>query len=146
MKQSEENCKNLPGYENEPHSDGLKVSYFNNLFFDGIPIETRIEKDINFLYNSRGPLENISPHKYSIRYEGYIFVPHNGTYTFTIETDCYIRLLVNNKVILTYGLEEVVDMTDENMYHYNQHDMYQYNDGYKLNTPFSFSYPQYSHI
>ncbi|KYO03734.1 LCCL domain-containing protein [Plasmodium gaboni] len=146
LKQSEENCKNLPGYENEPDSDGLKVSYFNNLFFDGIPIETRIEKDINFLYNSRGPLENLSPHKYSIRYESYLFVPHNGTYTFTIETDCYVRLLINNKVILTYGLEEVVDITDENMYYNNQHDMNQYNDGYKLNTPLSFSYRKYSNI
>ncbi|CRG93344.1 LCCL domain-containing protein, putative [Plasmodium gallinaceum] len=106
-KQAEENCENSPGYEDEPRSDGLKVSYFNNPIFEGSPIETRIEKDINFFYSNRGPLESLSPYKYSIRYEGFLLAPHNGTYIFAIETDCSVRLLLNNKVVLMHGFEEI---------------------------------------
>ncbi|GAW79088.1 LCCL domain-containing protein [Plasmodium gonderi] len=116
FKEADENCENLDGYENEPHSDGLKVSYYNNSLFEGFPIQTRFEKEINFTYNNKGPSENISPYRYSMRYEGYIMIPHNGTYTFTTKTNCYFRLFINNKAILIHGLvqsNEKEDATDE---------------------------------
>ncbi|KAI4840909.1 LCCL domain-containing protein [Plasmodium brasilianum] len=107
LKEAEENCAHAPGYENEPYHDGLRVSYFNNSLFLGIPVESKIEKEINFSYNNRGPLDNLSPYKYSIRYEGFLLAPHSGIYTFIVETDCYVRLRINNTIILLYGLEEV---------------------------------------
>ncbi|EUD64739.1 hypothetical protein C922_04883 [Plasmodium inui San Antonio 1] len=103
---AEHNCEHLDGYEKEPHSDGLKVSYFNNPFLEGIPVESKMEKKINFAFSNRGPLEMISPYRYSLRYEGYLMIPHNGLYTFTIETNCYARLLLNGKVVLSHGFAE----------------------------------------
>ncbi|SBS80028.1 LCCL domain-containing protein (CCp5) [Plasmodium ovale curtisi] len=100
-KEAEENCEESPGYENEPFSDGLKVTYFNNSLFEGPPIESRIEKkEVNFFYNNRGPLENLSPYKYSIRYEGYLLAPHSGTFIFMTETDCSVRLLVSSQSVI----------------------------------------------
>lgn len=111
-KQAAENCETSPGYENEPISDGLRVSYFNSAFFEGIPVETKIDKNVNFIYHNRGPLDNISPYKYSIRYEGYLLAPHNGTYILTTQTDCAVRIFLNNKCILIHGFEEM----EENEY------------------------------
>lgn len=102
----EKNCENFDGYEKEPHSDGFKVSYFNNPFLEGIPVESKMEKKINFSYSNRGPSDMISPYRYSIRYEGYLMIPHSGMYIFTVETNCYARLLLNGKVVLTHGFLE----------------------------------------
>ncbi|GAB64583.1 LCCL domain, partial [Plasmodium cynomolgi strain B] len=102
----EQNCEHFDGYEEEPHSDGLKVSYFNNPFLEGIPVESKMEKKINFVYSNRGPSELVSPYRYSLRYEGYLMIPHSGVYTFTVETNCYARLLLNGKVVLVHGFAE----------------------------------------
>ncbi|CAI7717904.1 LCCL domain-containing protein, putative [Plasmodium vivax] len=98
-----ENCERWAGYEKEPHSDGLKVSYFNNPFLEGTPVESKVEKKISFAYSNRGPSEMISPYRYSLRYEGYLMIPHSGVYTFTFETNCYARLLLNGRVVLSHG-------------------------------------------
>ncbi|ANQ05983.1 LCCL domain [Plasmodium coatneyi] len=100
---AEQNCEHFDGYEKEPYSDGLKVSYFNNPFLEGIPVESKMEKKINLAYSNRGPSEMVSPYRYSLRYEGYLMSPHSGMYTFTVETNCYARLLLNEKVVLAHG-------------------------------------------
>lgn len=112
-KQAAENCEDSPGYENEPVSDGLKISYFASPFFEGIPIETGHVKNTNFFYNNRGPIDNVSPFKYGIKYEGYLLAPHSGTYVFIAETDCAVRLFLDSRSILTYGLEEVEEDEEE---------------------------------
>lgn len=112
-KQAAENCEDSPGYENEPRSDGLRVSYFTNPFFEGLPIETSHVKNVTFFYNNRGPINNTSPFKYGIRYEGYLLAPHSGTYIFTVQTDCAVRLSLDNHLILTHVLEEVDEEKEE---------------------------------
>ncbi|VWU51716.1 LCCL domain-containing protein [Hepatocystis sp. ex Piliocolobus tephrosceles] len=107
IKNAEENCSELPGYENEPYSDGINAFYYNNILFEGIPTEIKKVKEINFHLNNRGPIENISPYKYSIRYKGFLMAPHNGSYTFIIHTDCFVRLLINKKVVIIHGFKEV---------------------------------------
>ncbi|KJP84988.1 hypothetical protein AK88_05383 [Plasmodium fragile] len=102
----EQNCENFEGYEKEPNHDGLKVFYFNNPLLEGIPVESKMENRINFSYTNRGPSDMVSPYRYSMRYDGYLMSPHSGMYTFTFETNCYARLMLNGKVVLSHGFAE----------------------------------------
>lgn len=108
-KHAAENCEESPGYENEPVSDGLKVSYFANPFFEGLPVETGRVKNLTFFHNNRGPVDNVSPFKYGIRFEGFLLAPHSGTFVFVVQTDCAVRIFLDNHLILTHAFEEVED-------------------------------------
>ncbi|SCL96192.1 LCCL domain-containing protein [Plasmodium chabaudi chabaudi] len=109
LKESDEICENVKGYENELITDGLKVSYFNNSFFEGVPIVSKIIKNINFIYNNKSPYESLlSPYKYSIRYDGYLLAPTSGMYTFIVDSDCSVRVLINNKIVITKDFDEII--------------------------------------
>ncbi|CDU16073.1 LCCL domain-containing protein, putative [Plasmodium yoelii] len=115
LKKSDEICENVKGYENESITDGLKASYFSNPFFEGMPIISKIIKDINFIYNNKSPSPNlISSYKYSIRYTGYLLAPVSGIYTIIVDTDCSVRILINNKIVIIKGFNEIIRHINNN--------------------------------
>ncbi|CXH86529.1 LCCL domain-containing protein [Plasmodium berghei] len=115
LKNSDEICENVKGYENESITYGLKASYFNNPFFEGIPIISKIIKDINFIYNNKSPSGNlISFYKYSIRYEGYLLAPVSGIYTIIVDSDCSVRIFINNRIVIIKDFEEVIRHINNN--------------------------------
>jgi len=78
---------------------GLKGSYYNNVDFTNLALE-RTDSQINFDWQLGSPDASIGDDTYSIRWEGDIEVPREGTYTFYLNSDDGVRLWVNNKLMV----------------------------------------------
>eukprot|EP00375_Theileria_parva_P001590 XP_764263.1 hypothetical protein [Theileria parva strain Muguga] len=92
-------------------SDGLIGTYYSNNTFEFPAVSTRIDPQINLLFVNKMPIIGISPYKFSIRWEGYLKVPHSGNYVFELDTDSYGRVELNGSEIINLGIR--VDGNDE---------------------------------
>uniref|UniRef100_UPI003216DB7C glycoside hydrolase family 3 protein n=1 Tax=uncultured Draconibacterium sp. TaxID=1573823 RepID=UPI003216DB7C len=59
---------------------GVTGEYFNNAKLDGEPAFTRVDKDINFYWESDAPAPELNDDDFSVRWTGYIVPPVSGTY------------------------------------------------------------------
>jgi hypothetical protein len=80
-------------------SGGLKGSYFTNNALTGTPALVRTE-GINFEWGVGSPDPIIPVDNFSVRWEGQIFAPVSGVYTFKTTTDDGVRLSVNNTLLI----------------------------------------------
>jgi beta-glucosidase len=63
---------------------GLKGEYFNNAEWQGQPVLTRVDKQVDFDWDAASPVEGISAAAFSVRWSGSIAVPGAGEYVFEI--------------------------------------------------------------
>jgi beta-glucosidase len=63
---------------------GLKGEYFNNAEWQGQPVLTRVDKQVDFDWDAASPVEGISAAAFSVRWSGSIAVPGAGDYVFEI--------------------------------------------------------------
>ena len=69
---------------------GLKGEYFASDSFDGAPVATRIDKQIDFDWNSASPVKGVPAEKFAVRWTGTITAPAAGTYDFEMRlAHCY---------------------------------------------------------
>ncbi|MCY1722133.1 glycoside hydrolase family 3 C-terminal domain-containing protein [Prolixibacteraceae bacterium Z1-6] len=59
---------------------GVVGEYFNTAKLEGEPVFTRIDKDINFYWESDAPAPELNDDDFSVRWTGYIVPPVSGTY------------------------------------------------------------------
>jgi beta-glucosidase len=87
---------------------GLKGEYFNNTTWQGQPVLTRVDKQVDFDWNAASPAEGIPASGFSVRWSGSIAVSGAGDYVFQISpehcspcdgVDTY-RLYLDGKQIL----------------------------------------------
>ncbi|MDB4584816.1 glycoside hydrolase family 3 C-terminal domain-containing protein, partial [Draconibacterium sp.] len=64
----------------EKGEQGVFGEYFNNAKLEGEPAFTRVDKDINFYWESKAPSPELDDDDFSIRWTGYIVPPVSGTY------------------------------------------------------------------
>jgi beta-glucosidase len=70
--------------------EGLKGEYFASDNFDGKPVATRIDKEIDFDWNSASPVPEASAEHFAVRWTGTITPPEPGTYNFMMRlAHCY---------------------------------------------------------
>ncbi len=69
--------KYLVNAEGKP---GVAGEYFANSKLEGKPAFTRIDKDINFYWESGSPAPGLDDDNFSVRWTGYIVPPVTGTY------------------------------------------------------------------
>ena len=90
---------------------GLKGEYFNNARWQGQPVLTRVDKQVDFDWNAASPAEGIPASGFSVRWSGSIAVPGAGDYVFQISpehcspcdgVDTY-RLYLDGKQVLEAG-------------------------------------------
>jgi len=62
---------------------GLKAEYFDNSNWEGNPLYTQIDDNIDFCWDIDTPDPRLNPGSYSIRWTGYIVAPKSGTYYFS---------------------------------------------------------------
>ncbi len=79
--------------------DGLKGEYFNNMNFDGKPELTRIDKQVNFIFNEH-PVGGEYNSNFSVKWTGMIKPEKNGLYRFYVTGDDGYRLLINDEEVL----------------------------------------------
>lgn len=79
-------------------SYGLVGTYFEGIEFQRSRT-TRVDKQINFDWESGSPLSNLTD-LFSIRWTGELVVPTTGDYNFMIDSDDGVRLWINSKQII----------------------------------------------
>ncbi|AFZ81278.1 hypothetical protein BEWA_006870 [Theileria equi strain WA] len=95
-------CMNEEG--NQLKADGLIGTYYPNNAFEFPALSSRIDSQINFTFVNVMPIIGLNPHKFSIKWEGYLKAPHSGNFVFEIETDCYGRVELNGIEIINLGI------------------------------------------
>ena len=70
--------------------EGLKAEYFGADSFNGKPVATRIDKQIDFDWNSASPVPGAPATAFAVRWSGTITAPAPGTYDFAMRlAHCY---------------------------------------------------------
>jgi beta-glucosidase len=66
-------------------AEGLHAEFFNGTGFQGDPVATRIDRQIDFDWNAVAPAPGITPNQFSVRWTGTLTVPAPGDYRFQID-------------------------------------------------------------
>ncbi|WP_340112364.1 glycoside hydrolase family 3 C-terminal domain-containing protein [Maribellus mangrovi] len=66
--------------QTENGQQGIKGEYFANAQLEGDPAFTRIDKNVDFYWESHAPASNLDDDNFSIRWTGYIVPPVTGIY------------------------------------------------------------------
>jgi beta-glucosidase len=90
---------------------GLKGEYFDNAEFQGQPVLTRVDQQVDFDWDAASPAAGISASAFSVRWSGSISVPGAGDYIFEISPEhCFpcdgvekFRLYLDDKQVLEAG-------------------------------------------
>ncbi|HEY4358025.1 MAG TPA: glycoside hydrolase family 3 C-terminal domain-containing protein, partial [Acidobacteriaceae bacterium] len=93
---------------------GLKGEYFASSDMTGPPVETRIDHEIDFDWNSANPVPQVKQDNFGVRWSGVIVPPQSGKYDFSMRlAHCYpcgdkerFSVKVDGKVVAGYGTEE----------------------------------------
>jgi beta-glucosidase len=64
--------------------EGLKAEYFTEASFEGKPVKSTIDPQINFDWLGVNPLSGASDSGFAVRWSGTLTVPQPGTYQFTL--------------------------------------------------------------
>jgi beta-glucosidase len=70
--------------------EGLTAEYFADAGFDGKPVVTRVDKQIDFDWNAAKPVDAVDADKFAVRWTGTITPPKAGDYEFLARlANCY---------------------------------------------------------
>jgi beta-glucosidase len=67
-------------YQTENGLQGIKGEYFNTRNWEGDPVYTRIDDQINFYWEQNTPSLKMEDDNYSVRWSGYLIPPVSGKY------------------------------------------------------------------
>jgi beta-glucosidase len=93
---------------------GLKAEYFANDHFDGKPVVTRVDPQIDFDWNSAAPVAGTDSTAFSVRWSGTLSVPVPGDYPLSVRfAHCHpchdmegVTLTVDGKELLSFKTKE----------------------------------------
>ncbi len=83
----------------KPLQGGLAGDYYNGANFDSY-VYSHTDSQINFNWGLGSPDSRIGTNNFSIDWNGVIYIPAAGTYTFSTTADNCIRLIVDNKKLI----------------------------------------------
>jgi len=78
---------------------GIIGQYYRNKYFEGKP-KTRMDRTIHFYWRNKSPLKGIPNDRFSIRWKGFLRIPHKGNYTICTRSDDGVRLAIGSKEIV----------------------------------------------
>ena len=79
---------------------GLAASYFNNIEAKGVPIFSRIDKQVDFNWTLYAPSPELQPDFYSVKWTGEFTAPSTGKITIGLKGNDGYRLFINNKLLI----------------------------------------------
>jgi len=71
---------------NGSQEQGLKAEYFGAANFNGTPVTTRVDPELNFDWSGVSPLTNAPDSAFAVRWTGTLTAPVAGTYQFLLRT------------------------------------------------------------
>lgn len=84
------------------HTPGLKAEYFNNKDLSGTPVETKIDKIVDFSWVQTPNIVGIGQDNFSVRWTGIVKPIKTGSYKFAVKGDDGYRLYIDNKIVIDY--------------------------------------------
>jgi len=81
-------------------SAGLSADYFSNTDLSGSPVLERIDENVDFDWGYGSPGSGVSGNSFSVRWEGYIYIPEEGDYTFYTSVDDGERLYLDDILVI----------------------------------------------
>lgn len=109
-KANTKNCKGMMLYEDEEEGDGLIGKYYDNESWLG-SFKERKDSEINFDWTGISPKKDINPNNFSVLWNGFVYIPYTGYYTFILEADDGVELIVNRQLIISYKMHQSLDYT-----------------------------------
>ncbi|PFH33232.1 PA14 domain-containing protein [Besnoitia besnoiti] len=106
---NKKNCSLVRGYEDEPFPDGIRGAYYNNPTFSGAPAAFRTDKALDLVFSGKGPIDGVSSSNFSVRWDGFVEAPRSGMYTFSIESDCGVRMFLGDEAIIVERMPPPVE-------------------------------------
>ena len=82
--------------------NGVVAKDWNEAGFNGEPLLTRVEDQIDFDWGLNSPDNNLIGHAFSSEFSGYFVAQVTGTYYFGISSDDNAELIVNDQTILNF--------------------------------------------
>jgi beta-glucosidase len=83
-----------------PGEHGLKGEYFNNMQLEGQPALVRVDKQVQFDWNSGPPGHKVNADHFSVRWTGRLTVPTTRNYRLSASTDDGVRLFVGGNCVI----------------------------------------------
>jgi len=80
---------------------GLTGSYYSKADFNAEVIHTRIDKNIDFVWWTKAPFEDMNPASFSIRWEGVLIPPVSGKYAIGGEAFNGFNIYIDSKKLVT---------------------------------------------
>lgn len=80
--------------------NGLNAEYFTSLNCEGTPKHTQIDDEVDFVWRTTAPFEDMSYDQFSARWTGYISVPETGEYALGGEAFSGMKLYLNDELIV----------------------------------------------
>ena len=87
-------------YQPDGITHGLIGEYYNNVHFEGKPVLTRVDKDVNFDWGQGSPDPKIHKDGFSVRWKGKLKAPATGIYKLGINSNDGSKLFVNGKLFI----------------------------------------------
>ena len=81
-------------------TNGLTAEYFANPSLSGTPVLTRVDPDLNFVWNNISPGPGVPLENYSVRWTGELVAPVDGDYRIGASSDGGYRLYFDNKLLI----------------------------------------------
>jgi len=81
-------------------TQGLNAAYFNNLDHAGQPLKTRIDANIDFIWETTAPFKDLNADAFSVRWTGFLKVPETGKYALGGEAFSGMRLFIDGKKVI----------------------------------------------
>jgi len=79
---------------------GVYAEYFNNTELSGKPSYTAVEEKLQGYWHNLSPAPGINPDNFSVRYSAILNVPASGVYEFSLSSDDFAKLYLNNELFI----------------------------------------------
>ena len=89
-----------PQPQSQSTTNGLTAEYFANPSLSGTPILTRVDPNLDFVWNNISPGPGVPVENYSVRWTGALVPPVDGDYRIGASSDGGYRLYFDNKLLI----------------------------------------------
>lgn len=79
---------------------GIDADYFNNIRFEGAPVFSRVEDNVDVYWGNGTPDKQLEDDHFAVRWSGYLIPPKTGDYRIGVKAFNGVELLVNDRVFI----------------------------------------------